>query len=61
VRTYRPAPSAAVRAPGNCAAWTSKRDPLGFQQLVIEHGDSLLRVGDIADVVRRPRAMVSRS
>jgi len=28
---------------------------LGFQQLVIEHGDSLLRVGDIADVVRRPR------
>jgi len=32
-----------------------QRDPLGFQQLVIEHGDSLLRIGDIADVVRRPR------
>ena len=25
-----------------------QRDPLGFQQLVIEHGDSLVRVGDIA-------------
>jgi multidrug efflux pump subunit AcrB len=32
-----------------------QRDPLGFEQLVIEHGDSLLRLGDIADVVRRPR------
>ena len=32
-----------------------QRDPLGFEQLVIEHDDALLRVGDIADVVRRPR------
>ncbi len=32
-----------------------QRDPLGFEQLVIEHGDALVRLRDIADVVRRPR------
>lgn len=32
-----------------------QRDPLGFEQLVIEHGNSLVRIGDIAQVVRRPR------
>jgi len=29
------------------------RDPLGFEQLVLEHGDRLVRLADIADVVRR--------
>ncbi len=32
-----------------------KRDPIAFEQLHIDHGDQLVRVGDIADVVRRPR------
>lgn len=32
-----------------------ERDPLGFEQIVFEHGDALVRIGDIGDVVRRPR------
>jgi multidrug efflux pump subunit AcrB len=31
------------------------RDPLAFEQVVFEHGDALVRIGDIGDVVRRPR------
>jgi multidrug efflux pump subunit AcrB len=32
-----------------------RRDPLSFEQLYIENGDQLIRLGEIADVVRRPR------
>lgn len=32
-----------------------KRDPIAFEQLHIDHGDRLVRIGDVADVVRRPR------
>ena len=32
-----------------------QRDPLGFAHLTLQHGDTLIRLGDIADVVRRPR------
>jgi multidrug efflux pump subunit AcrB len=32
-----------------------KRDPVAFENLLIDHGDRLVRLGDIATVVRRPR------
>ena len=32
-----------------------KRDSLAFEELHIDHGDRLVRLGDIAQVVRRPR------
>jgi len=32
-----------------------KRDPIAFEQLYIDHGDRLVRLSDIARVVRRPR------
>ena len=32
-----------------------RRDPLGFEQLQIQSGDQVIRLGDIADVVRRPQ------
>jgi multidrug efflux pump subunit AcrB len=32
-----------------------KRDPLAFEQLYVDHGQRLVRLSDIAQVVRRPR------
>ncbi|MCZ6658778.1 MAG: efflux RND transporter permease subunit [Gammaproteobacteria bacterium] len=32
-----------------------RRDPLGFEQLQIESNNNLTRLGDVADVVRRPQ------
>ncbi|MDH3645138.1 MAG: efflux RND transporter permease subunit, partial [Gammaproteobacteria bacterium] len=32
-----------------------RRDPLSFEQLHIQSGDQIIRLGDIADVVRRPQ------
>jgi multidrug efflux pump subunit AcrB len=31
------------------------RDPLGFEQIMLEHGDTLIRLADVADVVLRPQ------
>jgi multidrug efflux pump subunit AcrB len=32
-----------------------RRDPLGFEQLRIQSGDQIIRLGDIAEVLRRPQ------
>jgi multidrug efflux pump subunit AcrB len=32
-----------------------QRDPLGFEQLYIEHADRLVRLGDFTEIIRRPR------
>ncbi|MCZ6711456.1 MAG: efflux RND transporter permease subunit [Gammaproteobacteria bacterium] len=32
-----------------------RRDPISFEQLHIQSGDQIIRLGDIADVVRRPQ------